>query len=198
MNTYGELTDAVASWSHRGDLAPLLSQFVRFAEIKAQRRLRVRQMEVTLSPTPIVAGLVARPADAVAVKALWRTDQPNNPLEPRSLDFVVSRTPTDLARYYAWDGANWRFDGTGSVTGVYYRSIPALTGAANWLLTLDPQLYLYGTLAEVYGWAEDTENQAKYEGLFVRAIDELNRADTLDRYSGPLTIGGIDADTHRR
>jgi hypothetical protein len=198
MNSASDLYAEVSRWAHRSDLAPLLPQFVRFAEIKAQRRLRVRQMESALPASAITAGVVARPADVVAVKALWRTDSPQTPLEARSLDFVISRQPSAMARFYAWDGPNWRFDGTGSVTGVYYAAIPPLTGAANWLLTADPQTYLYGTLAEVAGYTQDDANQGKYEALFVRSIDELNRADQLDRHSGPLTIGGINADTYRR
>jgi hypothetical protein len=75
------------------------------------------------------------------------------------------------------------------MTMLYIRRIPPLTAAAptNWLLTLAPDLYLYGCLmqANIYGWQD--ERVPGFKALYEEAIEELKRDGDNRRWgSAPL------------
>jgi hypothetical protein len=69
LQSYTDLTAALGNWLQRSDLAALLPNFVQLFEACANRRLRVRQQEVTVMLTPqavvAVTGAAASPAGLV-------------------------------------------------------------------------------------------------------------------------------------
>lgn len=186
ITTYAELRAAVARWMTRTDQASNIPDFIALAEGAINRRLRLRQQEAVLAPAEIVGGAVALPAGALAVKALWPAGRPAAALRPQTLEFVASRGAQGIPTHYAWEAAQWRFDGAGSVQGVYFVRVPALSDAApvNWLLTAAPDLYLFGALAEAMLFVKDEQRAAMWRGRFDAVLAELEAADQRDRFSG--------------
>lgn len=199
ITTYSELVTALTtSWPHRADLGSTQAiEFIALAEAKFNRRLRTRFQELALSETAIDASYqISIPANVVAVKRLWRTDEPKTPLMPATLDAIIEAQGSlrygysTLALHYAWESDKWRFDGTGNVAGVLYRNIAGLSGSntTNWLLTSHPDLYLYAGLAEAYIYMNDQARAQMYEAKRDLLIQELNRTDNRDSFSGPLMV----------
>lgn len=193
ITTYAELVTALTtSWMHRADLAAIAPEAIALSEAKFNRRLRTTHQELALAATAIDAAYqVAIPSNFRAVKRLWRTDSPTTPLGVKSLDFIIKRSwAAEKALNYCVEDATFRFDGAGTVAGVLLRNIPALTvsNTTNWLLTAEPDVYLYNGLAEMAKYVWDMNKAAYWEQLGDKKIDEINRAEHRDQFSGPLTV----------
>ena len=52
LTSYAELQQAIADWLERADLVARIPDFIALFEAAANRRLRVRQQEATVSLTP--------------------------------------------------------------------------------------------------------------------------------------------------
>jgi hypothetical protein len=187
--TYAELITKVQAWAHRSDLAPLMPDFLELAESKINRALRVREMEGTLSATIDAGNEVALPADFAAIRTLWPAAYPSVRIIPQTLEAVigcsrVSGTPT----LYAVTADALRFDGTGDVEGVYFKRIPSLeANTTNWLSEAHPDLYLWAVLAEVAAYTLDTNQGAFYSAKAAESMQNIQNADTRDRFHGSLT-----------
>ena len=192
LTTYTELQAAVASWLHRTDLTSVIVDCIALAEEKFNRRLRTRHQELALADTAIDASYqIAIPSYFVAVKQLWYVDGSSKlELGAQSLEFIKPRQSAgDTARNYAIGASTFDFDGTGTVGGVLYRTIPDLaTNSTNWLLTAHPSLYLYATLAEAAVHTRDADALALWEMRAESKIGEVERTAHRDTYSGPLRV----------
>jgi hypothetical protein len=73
---------------------------------------------------------------------------------------------------------------------VYRGNIPDLaTNSTNWLLTLAPDLYLYGTLLEASPYIQNDERLAVWGSALVTVIDQLNLHGERQSFnSGPTTV----------
>ena len=184
---YTELQTKVASWLHRTDLAAAIPGFIELAEERLNRDLRVRQMEVALEVTPITGNRIAVPDGTVGVKTLWVPGALNHPLLPQSFEAVLSMPATGRATYYAWQGDDFYFNGSGDVQGVLYQAIPALsdTNPSNWLIDAHPSVYLLGAMLEAGIYTKDPD-MAVHAQRFHNAIAAITGADMRDRFGGPL------------
>jgi hypothetical protein len=189
ITNYEELTTALGRWLNRGDLVALYPDFISLAEERLNRSLRVRQMEMALTATAIASGQVALPTSMVGIKTLWLDGYESNPLKAQTYEFVVAMDSDGLATHWALADAIY-FNGTGTVEGVVYRSIPALTESddTNWLLTAHPSAYLFGALMEAYLYIMDAEAAQLWESRFGRVLEEISGSDMRDRLSGPLQV----------
>jgi hypothetical protein len=198
ISTFSELKTAIASWLHRSDLTTQIPDGITFAEAKFNRRLRVRQMETAMAATSISSGLITRPTGLLEVKSIWNTNECKSPLEARPLEYVLNHRNTgygatdNVVAFYAWDRTYFRFNcDTGEVEGTYYASIDALSDdeTTNWLLTAAPDLYLAGSLAEIFLLNMEEERAAIWQSKANALIDELNKTDQRARMSGnTLTV----------
>ena len=194
ISTYAQLQAAAANWLVRGDLAARIPEFIRLAEARLNRVLRMRLAEADVALTASVgARTVALPADFAEARALWlvrpdrRTALPF--IEP-SLVGVVSLHGEPGA--WTVDGANLAFDRpcdeAYALTLRMLRAF-ALSDAAptNALLSEAPDVYLFATLCEAAPFLRDAELAGAYEGKLERAIGELNARDARSR--APRTLG---------
>lgn len=184
---YTQLVAAIADLIHRTDLTTAIPTFITLAETQMRRNLRVRQMEIDLALTPIVDNKITLAADVVDVKALWVPGFEGAPLDRQGFETVLSSGLNGTPTMYARKGTRDLFiNGGGSVQGVVYQDIPALTASSpeNWLATEGPDVYLYGALIQcaIYTKAD----QAAYEGQYVNAITELSGVDK--RYTGRMRV----------
>lgn len=188
ITTYSELQSTVASWLHRSDLSAVIPDFITLAEERMNRALRVRQMEAALAETAIASGAIAVPADTVGVKTLWIVGYETAPLRSQTFDYIKSRGSEGVPACYAWQGDNFHFDGAGTVTGVLYTKIPALSASntSNWLLSAHPSAYLRGALLEACIYLRDEAGIAFQESAFTQALADIAGVDMRDRFGGPL------------
>lgn len=188
ITTYSELQASIAAWAHRSDLTSAIPDFITLAEERMNRALRVRQMETALAETAIASGAIAVPADTAGVKTLWIVGYETAPLKPQTFDFIKANGAEGVPAHWAWQGDSFHFDGAGTVTGVLYEKVPALSASntTNWLLTASPSLYLFGALAEAFVYVRNTEEALLWDGRFTKALAEFGGADMRDRLSGPL------------
>lgn len=185
---YTELKAAIAQWVNKTNLTTQIPDFIRIAEAKLNRRLRVSSMETALAETTIAAGVVARPADMLAIKAIWSTGADQVSLKQTNLEFINSQ-PTNVgpARWFAWNEAGLSFYPTGgAVAATYYAKIPALTDSAvtNWLLADSPDLYLWASIEQAHVYLHNVEGEALFRARTDALIDELNGRSVANQLSG--------------
>lgn len=188
LSTYSELQASVVQWMNRGDLAALIPDFITLAEERMNRALRVRQMETALAEMAIADNIIAVPTDTVGVKTLWIVGYEDSPLKAQTYEALLSMGTEGIPTHWAWAGDSFHFDGTGSVEGVLYEKIPALSSESttNWLLTAHPSAYLFGALTEAFDYTRNDKERDRWNMKFERTISEINGADMRDRLSGPL------------
>jgi hypothetical protein len=183
MTTYTQLLADVQSWSARTDIAAQVPTMVGLFEARVNRLLRMRQMEASFAGT-IASGVVALPSDWLEFKRIWPDAYPTATLYPQTLEVVREKTE-GTPTHYATDGSNVRFNGTGSVTGFYYKGVPGLVASeTNWLCTLAYDAYLFGTLAEVADYMKDDAAMTKYFARSNAILDSVAGTDV--RLYGPL------------
>lgn len=188
ITNYSELQTAVAQWMHRSDLTSVIPDFIALVEEKMNRYLRTKDNELALSATAITNNLITIPANVVGVKTLWLDGYEGSPLKPQTVESVIANGTDGLATMYAWRGTELLFDGTGTVEGVLYRNIPALSAInpANWVLASHPSLYLFGALAEGNVYVKNAEEATLWKTRFDAVLDEINGNSMRDTMNGPL------------
>lgn len=190
ISTYPELQEAVAAWANRTDLTSRIPEFIALAHERINRDLRVRQMEAALAETAITDNRIAVASNIVGIKTLWLVGNEGAPLEARTYDYLLTQGTEGIPAGWAWQGGYLYFDGSGSVAGVVYEAVPALSDSntTNWLLTAHPSLYLSGAMAEACVYIRDQAGVALWNDRFKATLADIQGSDMRDRLSGPLTV----------
>lgn len=194
LATYSDLQTAVASWCHNDDPAftALVPDFIRLAEARFNRALRVRAMEATLATTALASGAASLPVSFLAFKELRYDGSPRYALEPRPLEWIRNQPDEATApKYFAVSGTQvvcW--PQSGSVKGTYYTSIPALASSStNWLLTAHPDLYLFAALVESALFTQDDARIPLWAEKAARLLESVQADDNANAINGgPLQI----------
>jgi hypothetical protein len=196
ISTYSDLQGAVASWLARGDLAATIPDFIALFEATANRRLRVRQQEATVSLTPS-AGSVALPVDYLAWRRLTWTGNSRADLtyvEPSWLQAAYPTAPAGVPQVFTIEGGAIliRPVDAAVLEFLYFQKIPPLSSDApvNWLLTEHPDLYLFGALAESYGFTVDPEKLALWKARRDELFEEVTALSAKSRGAGAMRPAG--------
>ena len=196
LATYANLQTAIADWLNRQDLTSVIPDFITNAEARINSRIRVRDMETTVSVTFDANGEYSLPADYLE----WRFVVVNSTpvmrpefAEPDSAEFMYKFRPNLPSQYFTILGTKLRlqpaYAGTG--TFVYYAKVPSLSVSAttNWLLTKAPDVYLYAALTEAAFYLRDETGAVGYSQKFDAALNSLQvggRAAHLSRQQGAV------------
>lgn len=199
FDTYSDLKTSIASYLARSDLTTQIPDFIKFAENRLRRELRIRQM---LSATTITAT-----AGTVTVTI------PSDFLEAR--DFVVNGNPVQPLNYVspALYSRNSRGDVSGkpldytvlsnvfklapnpdmayTFTLTYYAAPAYLSDSntSNTFLTVCPDLLLYASLIEAEGFLMNDPRINTWGTMFDRSLASLIKSDQEGQYSGvPLVM----------
>lgn len=190
ISTYDELKAAIGRWLHRTDMTVVAEDLISLFEARANRNIRVRQMETNLSQS-ITAQTVVLPADWLEF-----IGQPTLGGKPQSfvtrdqfkmLDGLV---PVFEQGYFSIFGSNLRLnvDVSAGVTldFDYYAKIPALSAAVqtNWLITDAPDVYLYGALLEAAPYLNNDPRIATWQGLLTAGMMDLQTTSDTAKFSG--------------
>lgn len=185
ITTNAELNTAVGNWLNRSDLTARIPEFIALCEARLNRDKRLLKHPARITQDnafTISARYTTTPADWWAPISLSLDGSP-----PTSLQ-MISKEEMDQKRqrlntagnplYYTVVGGNIEVLPTPneSKTGLltYIASIPAIaTASTNWLLTMAPDVYLYGSLVAAEGYVMDDDRMPFWKTQLEEALQEL-------------------------
>jgi hypothetical protein len=204
---YPSLQSAVTEYLAREQDTTLLARiptFIQLAEAKLNRQLFVRQMEqraiAVTDQTSSEPEFIALPTDFQSMRRMRLSSVTGKPC----LDFRSGRQldeyrfgMSNLAgqpRYFTIFGNEIEIapspDKAYTIEMVYRRAVPPLaTNDPNWVLSVAPDLYLYGALLEAAPYLKD-DNRIQTWGLgFSTALGDLNNLGLTSTFNaGPMTV----------
>jgi len=197
ITSYSELQTAVGNWLDHGLFTARIPEFIALFEAAANRRLRVRQQEVSTTLTPS-SGSVALPSDYLAWRRVTWTGSTRVELQyvhPSYLQAAYPSSPSDVPRIFTIEGATLKVrpvDDT-SLEFDYLQKIPALSDSAttNWLLTAHPDLYLFGALVEAEMFGVNDERAPLWKARRDEIFDEIEKLSNKSRGAGAVRVMGV-------
>jgi hypothetical protein len=147
----------------------------------------------------IDAQFEALPADWLETIRITMDANPIRVLTQISMDDLTRyRTAidntTDAPVYFAHNGTDIELFPTPSTsyTGEisYYAKVTALSadGDTNWLLTNNPDVYLYGSLVHTAPYLREDPRLAVWAGLLAQAMSEIEDETAAARFGSPLRM----------
>ena len=198
ITTYAELQTAIGNWLDHSLFTARVPEFIALFEACANRRLRVRQQEISTNLTPS-NGSVALPSDYLA----WRrvTWSPTRVeleyVHPSYLQAAYPTSPADVPRIFTVEGSTLKVRplDTTPLEFDYFQKIPALASVApadgtqtNWLLTAHPDLYLFGSLVEAEMFGVNDERAPMWKARRDEIFDELDKLNHKTRGGAPGAV----------
>lgn len=205
INTYATLVTAVENWLARGDLTDRIPEFIALAEAKFNRVLMHPGME-TRSTAVVDTGstepeFISLPGDFQSMRRVRLSSVTGKPAllylsQTQMADYRFSiDNVTGQPVYYSIMGGELELAPTPNddytLEMVYRAYIPALTSTntTNWLLTLAPDLYLYGALLESAPHIKEDERLPVWANAVSTVIDQLNTlGERQSVNAGPSTV----------
>jgi hypothetical protein len=199
FTTYTELKNTIADYLARSDLTTQIPDFVRLAEARLVRDLRLRQMlKVATATTTADDSTVSLPVDFLAMKDLHLDTNPVRVLQfQNTSNFFRNARTTDkgVPTMYTLLGSEFQFapypDAAYTLRMVYYYKPELLSDSntSNLFLANCPDLLLYGALAEAEPYLMNDERLATWASLYDRGLASLRASDDDSEYpSSPMSI----------
>jgi hypothetical protein len=199
FTNYSDLQTTIAGYLARSDLTAQIPDFIRLAETRLRRDLRIRQMLKSVT-TATVAGdnTVELPSDFLEVRDLVIVGNPPQPLSyfspsaftrnartwesGKPLDYTVLANDFQIAPVP---------DAVYTVKMLYFAAPAFLssTNTSNIFLANTPDVLLYGSLLEAEPYLMNDARINTWGTMFDRAINSVTRSDEQGQYSGvPLAM----------
>lgn len=208
ITDFSSLKDtAVEYLAREGDttLITRIPTFIQLFEAKMNRMLFVPQMESRSTATVNIAStepeFIALPGDFQTMRTARLSSVAGKPrlqfMTPTQLEDYRYRTDNVPGQpiYFSVFGDEMELAPTPNeaytVEAIYRANIPALSDSntTNWLLTLAPDLYLYGTLLESAPYIKEDARIQTWSAGVSTALDDLNKLGDRQSFdSGPSTV----------
>jgi len=190
LSNYSEIKSAVADWLDRGDLTDRIPDFIRLAELRIYRELRIPPMENVVELTT-TNNIVALPANFLEMRAATikaATDVPLRRVGYRNQPKTLEKgTPTTFARR-GGDLILHPTPETETTVELYYYadqgSITDDTDGSSWFTSNAPDLLLYGALLEAHPYLKDDERIVVWQTAFKEAMRTLQSMADDSEYAG--------------
>jgi len=199
FTSYSDLQTTIAGYLARSDLTTQIPDFIRLAETRLRRDLRIRQMLKSVTTSTVAAdSTVELPSDFLEVRDLIISGNPPQPLNYASpsafsrntrtwesgkpLDYTVLANDFQLAPIP---------DAVYTVKMLYFAAPPFLsdTNTSNVFLANTPDVLLYGALLEAEPYLMNDARINTWGTMFDRALASITRSDEQGQYSGvPLAM----------
>lgn len=199
FTSYADLQTTIAGYLARSDLTTQIPDFIRLAETRLRRDLRIRQMLKSVTTSTVAAdSTVELPSDFLEVRDLVIDGSPPQPLNYSSpsaftrnartwqsgkpLDYTVLANDFQLAPIP---------DGVYTAKMLYFAAPAFLsdTNTSNAFLANTPDALLYGALLEAEPYLMNDARINTWGTMFDRAMASITRSDEQGQYSGvPLVI----------
>lgn len=192
IGTYAELQTAVASFLHRDDLTATIPDFIRLAEADLQVRAKLSQWDSSATVS-LTSGSGSLPSDfAHAQSVYYGTDWVLLHLPAAQYDSLAVAGESGDPEWFTIRGSSLHVYPyyTGDVTLKYAARFTPLSDSAttNSLLTLFPDAYLNGSLAQAANWTQDDAALTKYSALFEASVRRIRTYMLDHRYPDGLQM----------
>ena len=196
ISNYAELQTATANWLDRTDLTDRIPEFIDLAESTFNRTIRNHRMITKNDSYSLDSRYVNLPTDTLEVIRIVVDVNPQITLQyltPEEIAEMRSSTSTGRPQYYTVIGGSTNQiellrspDQTYTSSIVYYTKIPALSDSAttNWLLTNNPDIYLFGTLVEAFPYLMNDERMPMWNARLDKALNELKLQGEREMHTG--------------
>ena len=197
--TFTDLKTKVAGYLARTDLTDQIEDFIRFAELRLRRELRIRQMLKSVTTTTTGGdSTVELPSDFLEARDFYVSTNPIQPLTysspaifSRNTASTTSGKPTD----YTILASEFKLapipDSTYTLELLYYSAPTFLssTNSSNVFMANAPDALLYASLLEAEPYLMNDARIQTWGSLYDRAINTLPTSDESSQYSGvPLAM----------
>ena len=198
-DSYSALKTTVASYLARSDLTAMIPDFIRLAELRLQRDLRIRQM-LTVAQATTTGGVstVGVPSDFLEMRDIHVVANPIRTLSyeaPNSFYRNTRSTESGVPNAYTVLADDMQFaptpDSAYVLQMLYYAKPPVLsdTNASNVFLANTPDALLYGALGEAEPYLMNDARLQIWAALYDRAVNSISTSDQASEYSGqPMTM----------
>jgi hypothetical protein len=194
LDTYDNLVKEIVDFSHREDLAGKIASFINLSETTMYANdvelLTVRSME-TISTSTTAGEYLALPNYYESLRGIrFLTANNIGKLNYQAPQQISNSVTPGRPNFFTIVGNEIQFDrlpdAEYKIEIQYYRKALPLTptNQTNEILTDYPNIYLFGALAALFGYAQDTQQEALYINKFISAIRGANKSDKRGRY-GP-------------
>ena len=197
FGTYAQLQDEIADWLDRSDLTSQIPAFIELAEASFNRTIRAPDMITKNDSFSISGQYNTLPSDTLEIVRIVVDVQPVIVLEyltPQDLsELRATMTGTGKPYYFTLVGGSSNQlevlrspDQTYTSSIIYYTRIAALTDSAttNWLLTANPDIYLYGALVEAEPYLKNDERMPLWANRLDKALTTLRLQGERELHSG--------------
>ncbi len=193
LDTFDNLKLEIIDWSHRNDIDLKVDTFIKLAEVEMYsnsiKKLKVRSGETLTTGTASTSSrFLALPTGFLEMRRLRiDTDTGFLPLTYRTPEQLVSIDGPAVPRFFTVTD-QIEFDTVpDEAYTIEFQILAEFTALSdsnqtNPVLTLEPNVYLFGALKQAFVWAVDTEQAAKYHDLFISAIRGANKKYNAGKY----------------
>ena len=200
FNNYATLQTTIASYLARTDLTATIPEFIRLAEDRLSRDLRIRQMlQIVKTDTVADTSTVEIPSDFLAMKDIHISST-----DP--IGVVTFQSPSNFFRntratasgqpiFYTALGSEFKFAPIPSsvyTLHMLYYFKPAYmssTVSSNLWLANTPDLLLYAALGEAEPFLMNDERLATWASMYDRGVNSLTKSDDDGEFPAhPMSI----------
>ena len=191
LETYDELKVSLKNWVDRDDLDPFLGDFIRLAESRFNRLLRLRSME-RMEKTNTVGGQsnYALPNDFLQGREFRLNTNPTQSRQYITPEIYESwNVGQGMPKFYTIVADDLKLgpvpSGEYEMEMLFYGKVPSLSSArpTNWILLNAPDIYLYGSLLEGEAFLQNDPRIQLWKQGFDLAVADLQLQDDKDRHS---------------
>lgn len=201
LDNFDNLKKEIVDYSHRKDLGTKIDTFIQLAEnamyTNGAQPLKVRSM-ASISSEAVAGQYVDLPVDFESARSVRLvTGDGGGELKYQAPEQLFKNPAGGRPLFFTIVGNQIQFgrvpDSDYTLEIQYFKKATPLSdlNQVNDILTNHPQVYLFGALAMLFGYAQDAQQEASYAQKFVGAIKGANQADKKGRY-GPAPSLSLD------
>jgi hypothetical protein len=199
FDSYSGLKDTIADYLARSDLNSSIPTFIRLAEVRLRRDLRIRQMLVVATAnTTGGTSTVGLPTDFLEMRDIHLNTNPIASLSyeaPNAFYANTRSTQSGLPTTYTVLASELQFspipDAVYTAQMLYYAK-PALlsdSNPSNVFLANCPDALLYAALGEAEPYLMNDARLQVWASLYDRSIASISTSDQSSEYSGqPMSM----------
>jgi hypothetical protein len=188
---YTTFQAALASELDRDDMTSDIPDFIRLAEARIKRDVRIREMiqRDALTVNDRYVAIPSKFLEAYEIRLLTDPVTVLEYLQPHEMT-RMRRAGTGKPKFFTVHNEfEFDIDADQSYSGeiLFYENFDALeTTATNDLLTNHPDIYFYGSLLSAATRLMHDERIPLWKGLYEEAVSRANKASSRSRRSGPM------------
>jgi len=199
FTSYSDLKTTIANYLARSDLTSVIPDFIRLAEERLRRDLRIRQMlVVATASTTSGDSTVGLPTDFLEMRDIHLNTNPISSLSyeaPNTFYASTRATESGIPRTYTVLASELQFapipDTAYTAQMLYYAKPPLLSdsNASNVFLANCPDALLYAALGEAEPYLMNDARLQVWASLYDRAVTSISNSDQSSEYSGqPMSM----------